>query len=424
MNIENGSPVRSVPPRGALLAIGLDHADELRLRYGAGAVEAVLAAAARQIGPCIPAADLRAAPWRSGDDGLQLFAPDLADADAACAVARRLQDRLPSRLAADDAATPRLSWSVGVACGPAQAVDVSGRAGWGLLQRQAAAALDRARWQGRAGVVVCDARLARQLEDRARVVAELPQALARGDLLLHYQPQFAVADGRLVGLEALVRWHHPQQGLVMPDAFVGHAEAAGLIDELGDWVLHEACRQASRWQRLGLPRVPMAVNVSGRQLQQADFPRRVRAALAAADLAPELLELELTESSLLLQPDAALRLLGECRRLGVRVALDDFGTGQSGLALLRRVGVDRLKIDRSFFAGLPGEAAGEAIVRLVVELAHALGLEAVAEGIETEAQLALLRRLGCHAYQGHLRAAATPSPQAEQALRRVRSGAG
>jgi len=402
----------------ALYAIGLDHADDLRAAAGHAAVDTRLAQAARRLRPAAGADGVPGHVWRPDGDGLRLLQPGLPNAATARVAALQLQQALAL---AQAPAAPHLSWSVGVAL--LAGVPVDPRAAAQRLLHQAEAALAQARRQGRGGVEVCGEPLARRLDARALVVAELPGAVARGDLLLHYQPQFAVADGRLVGVEALVRWRHPLRGLVMPDAFIGHAEEAGLIDELGDWVLREACQQARSWQLMGLPAVPMAVNVSGRQLQQPDFPARVRAALAAAGLAPGELELELTESSLLQQPEAAAHLLAECRRLGVRVSLDDFGTGYSSLALLHRFGVDRLKIDRSFFADVPGDRAGEAIIRLVIALARELGIGTVAEGVEAPAQLDWLRQIGCEAYQGHLSAQAEEPAQTTRHLRAGAAGA-
>lgn len=242
--------------------------------------------------------------------------------------------------------------------------------------------------------------------DTAALAAELPRALAAGELVLHYQPQFDVASGRLTGAEALVRWQHPQRGLILPDAFIGHAETLGLIDPLGDWVLACACRQLAHWRHRGLPPLRLAVNVSGLQLKQPHFFTRLNDLLSETGLPADRLELELTESALLPTSGAQLSALAQCRQAGIGLCLDDFGTGHSTMGALHQLPVDRLKIDRSFIRGLPGDITGQAIVRAAIGLSRDLHLDVVAEGVETTAQLDFLRRNACRAFQGHLGAPA------------------
>ncbi|MEY4413223.1 MAG: hypothetical protein RIQ53_516 [Pseudomonadota bacterium] len=252
--------------------------------------------------------------------------------------------------------------------------------------------------------------------DRLALLAQLREALRRDALQLHYQPQIELASGRLVGFEALARWRHPQRGWVPPAEFIALAESARLIEPLGAWVLRQACADAARWPA-GLR---VAVNLSGLQIERAPVVQQVRDALQASGLAPERLELELTEGSLLRDTDHAVRLLCMLRAQGVRVALDDFGTGFSSLAYLRCFPLDALKLDRSFVAALgqPGEHSAQAIVCAVQSLACALDLALVAEGIETDDQRTLLRDIGCTLGQGWLFAAALPAVEAGHLIER------
>jgi EAL domain-containing protein (putative c-di-GMP-specific phosphodiesterase class I) len=253
---------------------------------------------------------------------------------------------------------------------------------------------------------------------RVRVVGRLHQeralrrALQREELLLHYQPVVSLPDLRITGVEALVRWQHPERGLVAPAEFVPLAEETGLILELGDWVLAEACRQAAAWGRvLGLDyRLEVAVNLSTKQLGQAGLAKRVAALLERHQVPPSQVSLclEITESLMLEDPLVTTGLLGDLSRLGVRLAIDDFGTGYSSLAYLRRFPVDTLKVDRGFVSGLGLDADSGAVVAAIIELAHALGLEVVAEGVEEQVQLDALVDLGCDRAQGFLFAHPAP----------------
>ncbi|HNB43887.1 MAG TPA: EAL domain-containing protein, partial [Burkholderiaceae bacterium] len=248
------------------------------------------------------------------------------------------------------------------------------------------------------------------------VVTSLPGAAARHELELLYQPQLDVSRGHLRAVEALLRWNHPRLGLVEPRAFLPWAEECGLIVEIGRWTLEQACRQARHWRDLGLPAVPMAVNVSPAQLEAPDFVAQIEQALALAGLPAAGLELELTESILLHESDRVRQHLAACRRLGVRIALDDFGTGQANLSRLHRLPLDKLKLDPSFIRHLNVDRGAQAIVRSMVGLGHQLGLAVVAEGVEQGQQLTQLGELRCDAYQGHL---ATPALGAEALTQRL-----
>jgi diguanylate cyclase (GGDEF)-like protein len=240
---------------------------------------------------------------------------------------------------------------------------------------------------------------------------DLREAIANGDLVLHYQPLHVLDTGELHGVEALARWPHPTRGLLLPDEFIPIAEQSGLIIDLGAWVLEEACRQLAEWTACrGTDRNPltMAVNISPRQLANPVLPAQVGAALAHHAIAPELLCLEITETAMLEEAVSSVEALHRLHALGVRIALDDFGTGYSSLAHLRRFRVDTIKIDRSFVSGLDDAAGDTAIVGAITAMAAALGMTTVGEGIETAGQLEALERLGCDEGQGYYLSHAVP----------------
>jgi EAL domain-containing protein (putative c-di-GMP-specific phosphodiesterase class I) len=230
--------------------------------------------------------------------------------------------------------------------------------------------------------------------------AALRRALAEGDqLFLLYQPQVDLDNHQIVGVEALIRWKHPELGIVSPAQFIPIAEESGLIVEVGDWVLREAVRQGAQWQRMGL-NLRVAVNLSARQFRQTDLPAQVKAVLDATQLSPHLLELEITETSLMDDVDQATAHLEALSELGVQIALDDFGTGYSSLSYVQRFVLHRLKIDQSFVRDL-GVSGAIAIVNTIIDLARNLGLKVIAEGVETPEQLECLISMKCHEYQGY-----------------------
>jgi EAL domain-containing protein (putative c-di-GMP-specific phosphodiesterase class I) len=235
----------------------------------------------------------------------------------------------------------------------------------------------------------------------AVMASGLQKALTNQELELHYQPEVDARTGRVIAVEALLRWHHPMRGLVSPAEFIPLAEQTGLIVPIGDWVLRTACAQAASWRRSKLSPVRVAVNLSARQFEDADFVARVEDALEESGLEPTALELEITESMVARDTAQAAKWLADLRALGVRVVVDDFGTGYSSLNYLKRLPLDTLKIDRSFVSGLGAEPHDSSIVTAVVALADALGLETLAEGVETPEHLAMLRDLGCHMAQGY-----------------------
>ncbi|MGH6635487.1 MAG: putative bifunctional diguanylate cyclase/phosphodiesterase [Gammaproteobacteria bacterium] len=239
-----------------------------------------------------------------------------------------------------------------------------------------------------------------RLLQRLTLEAELRQALERDQFMLCYQPKVALSEGRVVGLEALVRWQHPERGWVSPGEFISVAEESGLIGPLGEWIFRTACEQNIAWQRQGCPSLSIAVNLSAAQFREKDLHLRLGKALTETGADPRLLEIEITESLLLDQVESSLKTVCELRKLGLRVAIDDFGTGYSSLAYLKRFSVDTLKIDQSFIRGIALDSHDATIVGAVIAMAHGLGLRVVAEGVENLAQIQVLRAKGCDQAQG------------------------
>jgi predicted signal transduction protein with EAL and GGDEF domain len=268
------------------------------------------------------------------------------------------------------------------------------------LIRNADAAMYAAKELGRANYQFFTAQMNQAASRRLALESDLRRALGKDELRVHYQPIVEAGSARLVGYEALVRWQHPERGLVMPGEFIQLAEDTGLILRIGEWVLRQACRWA---QRADAARgVQVSVNLSPRQFNDPRLAEMVAQVLAETGLAPRLLELEITESTAMQHTDATLATLERLEQLGVSISIDDFGTGYSSLAYLRRFPVDKLKIDRSFVAVAPADQEQAAIISAIVALAHALQIEVVAEGVETQAQREFLARCGCDFIQGYL----------------------
>jgi EAL domain-containing protein (putative c-di-GMP-specific phosphodiesterase class I) len=254
------------------------------------------------------------------------------------------------------------------------------------------------------------------MHERMRIESGLRHALGHGELLLHYQPKFALDGVRLIGAEALVRWLHPVRGLVPPAEFIPLAETTGLIVQVGEWVLEAACAQAAIWQAAGLPVLRIAINVSAREFTPA-LPVRVAATLARYQLAPEWLELEITESALMHDIERVIAIMDSINALGVTLSLDDFGTGYSSLSYLKRFPIQSLKIDRSFTMGLPDDLSDCAIATTIIGIGQKLGHRVIAEGVETVEQMDFLRRSGCDEVQGYLFSRPLAAEAFEKAMR-------
>jgi diguanylate cyclase (GGDEF)-like protein len=288
-----------------------------------------------------------------------------------------------------------LSASVGIAMLPA------GPCSPPQLMQMAQVAMAAARANGPGQMCFHRTEMERLIRDRVDLESMLRHAVARGQLALQYQPRVGAAGKGTVGVEALVRWRHPVLGLVLPSLFIPLAEETGLIEELDMWVLREACTRAAGWRIEGLPLGRVSVNLSARQFQQAGLTGRVRAALEDSGLDPAGLEIEITESTVMRDTGKAVEVLRSLKELGVALSIDDFGTGYSSLSYLKRFPLDVLKIDRSFVKDVVADPSDAAITRTIISLAHGLGLEAVAEGVETPEQLAFLKDNGCDEFQGY-----------------------
>jgi len=303
--------------------------------------------------------------------------------------------------------------SIGIVSYPADGESAS------ILMRYADLALHRAKSAGRNCFRVFSHDLSEEMQRRVLLEARLKQALEHKELTLYYQPKLEIRTGRLIGWEALLRWQSAELGMVSPEEFVPVAEHTGLILPIGDWVMREACRQMRAWQDAGLLAGTMAVNLSTRQFRQKDLAEEVSAALRDTGLAASDLELEITESSIMDNLATAATVLTELERLGLRIAVDDFGTGYSSLSYLKSFPIHCLKIDRSFIRDIPGDENDTAIVRTIIALAGSLGLTVVAEGVETDAQLAYLRTNHCDQAQGYLFSRPLPP---DECIRLMRAG--
>ena len=312
---------------------------------------------------------------------------------------RQLAEKMLARFSEPFVADGReifVSASIGVSTFPNDGDDVS------ELLEHADAAMYQAKDRGRANVQYYTADLHLQNTRKLSLEQDMRKGLERGDFVLHFQPIVAVRGGMVTGFEALVRWQHPTQGLLLPNEFIPAAEESGLIGPLGDWVLTEAVSRQAEWLRRGYRCGRMTVNISARQFQQRDFKNAIAACLAGQGVQPGELELELTESLVMRDVGSSLRTLHELKAMGVAVGLDDFGTGYSSLNYLKRFPIDTLKIDRSFISGITEGSFDVAICEAVITLARSLGVRVVAEGVETGAQLMKLRQLGCDEAQGYL----------------------
>jgi diguanylate cyclase (GGDEF)-like protein/PAS domain S-box-containing protein len=288
-----------------------------------------------------------------------------------------------------------ISPSIGISRFPADGQDIQ------TLMKNADAAMYRCKDRGEQCVF-----FTREMNDVAQKRLEiengLREALDRDDLVLHYQPQLDLRTGRIVGSEALIRWQHPTLGLVLPMEFIPIAEESELIVPIGEWVLGQACRTNAKWQRQGLPPTPVAVNVSAEQFRRTDFKTTVARALEESGLAPKYLELEITETVLIHDPESVARSIEDIRRLGVHFSIDDFGIGYSSLGYLKDLALSKLKIDQSFVRGVPDSPDDTAIVRAIVEMSKSLALKVIAEGVEKESQADFLQDIGCDQVQGYL----------------------
>jgi diguanylate cyclase (GGDEF)-like protein/PAS domain S-box-containing protein len=384
----------------ALLLLDLDRFKDINDTLGHPAGDLLLQEVGVRLSACVREIDTVA---RIGGDEFSIVLAGIKDATDAQLLSQRLLEifRNPFDLAGHEVL---VTISIGIALIP-----TDGSIPDKLLQH-ADIALYRAKEEGRNASRFFEPEMDARLQQRKAFERELRRALSRDELELYYQPKVSLLNDQVAGVEALVRWRHPERGLVPPSEFIGIAEETGLILQLGEWVLRTACRQAATWSDL-----EVSVNISPAQFRQPDLVQIVRDALQDSGLAPHRLELEVTESVLIQQPAAAAKLLDDLKALGVHVAMDDFGTGYSSLSYLQRFHFDKIKVDRSFIWAIGREPTAKAIVRAVISLANSLGMLTCAEGVETNEQLTALRCEGCSEVQGYL--FGKPMPAAEFAAR-------
>ncbi len=392
-----GRARRQRTPIAALL-IDLDNFTAINDTLGHAAGDELLKAIAARLDGVVRDID---ALGRIGGDEFVVLAEEFCDGIDAELIAERLREALKAPFVlADDASSPEgehtqltVTASIGVASGERTAVEE--------FLRDADIAMHRAKWDGKNRHVVFESGMQDVVQSRMELEMDLRSALAHDEFFLLYQPTFDLRGMVPTGVEALIRWKSPTRGLVQPNDFIPLLEETGLIVEVGRWVLDHACSQCARWREDEQP-VGIAVNVSARQLETDQFIGDVREAIARSGLEPQALTLEITETTLMRNPDQTARRLHAIKELGVRIAIDDFGTGYSSFAHLQRFPVDSLKIDRSFISQLSENPEGETLLRTLVQLGKALSIETLAEGIELRNQLTLLREENCDAGQGFL----------------------
>ena len=370
----------------AVLSLDLDRFKDVNDVFGHPVGDMMMRAVAERL---VAEADGAFVARFGGDEFMILMVDDISRDDV-LSLAERLVEAVGRELEVDDYLS-HVGLSVGIAVYPDDGVDAA------TLVANADSALYRAKREGRGRVCFFETEMERELRDRRLLQHDLREALEQNQFQIYFQPQ-ARMDGDIIGFEALIRWNHPMRGFVPPDQFIPLAEENGLIIEIGEWVLREACREAASWPRP----LQVAVNLSPVQFQAGDLERSVHQILLETGLAPARLEVEITEGVLIGDFTRALNLLRRLKALGIRIAMDDFGTGYSSLSYLQSFPFDKIKIDRSFILNLGATPQSAEIVRAVLSLAHALHIPVVAEGVETEAQRAFLEREACEEMQGYL----------------------
>ncbi len=393
--------------RVVLMMIDLDRFKNINDTLGHDAGDRVIVELARRIRGAVREADIVA---RIGGDEFVVALTELRSEAQVKSVAAKVFDQLRGRIEVDSS-TVHVTVTAGVSVFPGDGPDGQ------TLMKKADIALYAAKARGRDTYEIYQPAMTQAADQRLILETELRDALAEGQFVLHYQPQMDTLTGRPIGVEALLRWNHPTRGLIPPALFIPIAEETRLIEPIGEWALTAACRDMRAWLDRGGEPLIMAVNLSPLQFAREDLAERVAAALATTGLPPKLLELEITESAAMSSPDVAARSLARLKQLGVSLAIDDFGTGHSSLARLKRFNVDRLKIDGSIVTDCAADAYDGALCRATIALGRALGLEVVAEGVETSEQWQFLAQEHCTSVQGFLFARPMPAEEAFRFLR-------
>jgi diguanylate cyclase len=396
----------------AVLVCDLDRFKLINDSLGHRAGDELLQEVARRLSTVVRTADTVA---RFGGDEFVLIGTSIADADDAAQLASRVMDVLqaPVRIAAIDIHT---SPSIGIAMYPDDGTTTQ------ALLARADAAMYSAKQHGRGNFRRYTQGMHAGTEDRVQLESDLHSALTANQFALYYQPKVDTRTGAVRSAEALIRWVHPTRGVISPADFIPLAEECGLIGAIGGWVIREACRQARAWQDEGVPPLRVSVNLSASQFRDSGLVDSIRRALDDARLEARFLEVELTESAVMSDPEQSIAILEHLSAMGVLVSVDDFGTGYSSMSYLRRFPIDKLKIDRVFIDEIVSRPEDASIVRAIVSLAHSLRLKVVAEGVETPAQLDFLKLAGCDEYQGYHFSRPLPAAEFELLIREAHSG--
>jgi diguanylate cyclase (GGDEF)-like protein/PAS domain S-box-containing protein len=391
----------------ALLVVNLDNFKTINESLGHSHGDQLLVEASQRLRSLLPDPDAIA---RISGDEFNIIFHHGESAPSVDLVAQRMIDAMEHPFTLNDSSV-YVGASIGISVYPADGHDAQ------TLQSNAEAALHQAKSHGRGMLRFFSAEMMGRSKSRLTLEAALRQSVERDELRLYYQPQVDLISGEIVGLEALVRWQHSQFGLIPPNEFIPLAEESGYVVTLGDWVLRTACRQIKQWAGLGLALRQVAVNVSAVQLSRGNLVESVKEALQETGIPPDMLELEITESSVMLDRDKSLATVAALKALGVQLSIDDFGTGYSSLAYLQQLEVDKLKIDIAFVRDMTTNANNAAIVKAVIALGHSLGLEIIGEGVETLEQARQLRTLRCNCMQGYLVSKPIPGEDMTQFMR-------
>ncbi|HZW11980.1 MAG TPA: EAL domain-containing protein [Noviherbaspirillum sp.] len=390
-----------------LLFLNLDRFKFVNDTLGHHAGDEVLKCVADRLRQAVRETDTVA---RLSADEFALILPERSDEKLATPIVHRIMQTIARPIVIDGYEFV-MGCSIGIAICPSDGNES------GTLIKHAAIAMYRAKEAGRNSFQFYTSAMNERAMERLRLESDLRNAIEREEFVLHYQPQVSLEGGRVLGMEALIRWQHPVLGMVPPGRFIQLAEELGLIVPLGSWVLRTACRQSVAWRRDGLGDVRVAVNLSARQFYQQDLVATIESVLEETGIAPHLLELELTESMMMTDVEHAVKIMHELKALGVHLSIDDFGTGYSSLAYLKRFPIDLLKIDQSFVRDITVDPDDAAIVRSIISLAHSLRLKVIAEGVETEEQLAYLHEHGCDYMQGYYFSKPLPAAECSWMLR-------
>jgi diguanylate cyclase (GGDEF)-like protein len=391
----------------AIMFIDLDNFKTINNSLGHHIGDLMLRHVAERLLSCVRTSDTVA---RMGGDEFTILLEEIQNVEDTAKISKKILDELSRPFHLDDQEI-MLTASIGISSFPSDGTDLVS------LAKHADTAMHQAKKFGRNNYQFYHPAMSVKALERIAFESRLRKALYRREFVLHYQPQMDIHSGKIIGMEALVRWQSPELGMVMPSDFIPLAEETGLISPIGEWVLHSACLQNEVWQKSGLKKIKVAVNVSGKQLESSGFTSTVDSALKISSLPPEFLELELTESSVMRRGKHSINILHELKEKGINLSIDDFGTGYSSLSNLKRISIDKLKIDRSFINDISDNPDATTIIEAIIAMARSMNLQVIAEGVETLIQFDFLSKKGCDQIQGYLAGKPVPAVEMEQLLR-------